>query len=121
MLNLDTHIVVYFLEKKLLPNELELLASDSLGISSIVLWELAKLHQLGRIQVALSDSRFQALFKQLLIWPLDAEVALTSTGLDFRSDPADEIIAATSIVHAAPLVTRDRLLLRSKLVPLASE
>jgi len=40
--------------------------------------------------------------------------------LDFDSDPADEIIAATSVVHRVPLVTRDRTIRRSKLVPIAS-
>ena len=34
-------------------------------------------------------------------------------------DPADELIAATSIVHGVPLLTRDRQIRRSKLVPLA--
>jgi predicted nucleic acid-binding protein len=37
-----------------------------------------------------------------------------------RGDPADELIAATSLVHGVPLVTRDRALLASKVVPLAS-
>ena len=36
-----------------------------------------------------------------------------------KNDPADEIIAATSVVHRVPLVTRDRRIRRSKLVPLA--
>jgi PIN domain nuclease of toxin-antitoxin system len=40
--------------------------------------------------------------------------------LDFRGDPADEIIAATSVVHHVSLVTRDRQIRRSKLVPLAT-
>jgi PIN domain nuclease of toxin-antitoxin system len=39
--------------------------------------------------------------------------------LDFRGDPADEIIAATSLVHNVPLVTRDRVIRSSKVVPLA--
>ena len=39
--------------------------------------------------------------------------------LDFRSDPADEIVAATSIVHDIPLLTRDARILGSKIVPLA--
>src|SRR2546430_9647360 len=39
--------------------------------------------------------------------------------VDFRSDPADEIIAATSIVEEMPLLTRDTRLLKSKMVPLA--
>ncbi len=38
--------------------------------------------------------------------------------LDFRADPADEIIAATGLVHDVPLLIRDRTG-RSKPVPLA--
>jgi PIN domain nuclease of toxin-antitoxin system len=37
------------------------------------------------------------------------------------SDPADEIIAAISLVHRVPLMTRDRKMRRSKLVPIASK
>jgi PIN domain nuclease of toxin-antitoxin system len=43
----------------------------------------------------------------------------TSTQLDIQSDPADEIIAATSVVEEIPLLTRDKKLLKSKMVPLA--
>lgn len=46
-------------------------------------------------------------------------VCQKSTELDFASDPADELIAATSIVHRIPLVTRDKKIRRSKLVTLA--
>ena len=53
------------------------------------------------------------------IWPLDVAVCRMSTELDFSSDPADELIAATSIVHRVPLVTRDKKIRRSKLVPIA--
>jgi PIN domain nuclease of toxin-antitoxin system len=45
---------------------------------------------------------------------------LQSTRLDVKGDPADELIAATSVVHQLPLVTRDRALRRSKQVPLAA-
>jgi hypothetical protein len=34
-------------------------------------------------------------------------------------DTADELIAATSVVHGVPLLTRDRAIRRSKIVPLA--
>ena len=34
--------------------------------------------------------------------------------------PADEIISATSLVHRVPLLTRDRKMRRSKLVPTAA-
>jgi PIN domain nuclease of toxin-antitoxin system len=39
--------------------------------------------------------------------------------LDFQSDPADELIAATSVVHKVPLLTRDRRILSSNVVPFA--
>jgi predicted nucleic acid-binding protein len=39
--------------------------------------------------------------------------------LDFRSDPADELISATSIVTGIPLLTRDHKILDSRLVPFA--
>ncbi len=35
--------------------------------------------------------------------------------MTFPSDRADEIIAATSLLHNLPLLTRDRLILRSKI------
>ena len=52
--------------------------------------------------------------------PIDLTVARASTRLDFTSDPADEIIAATSVVHNVPLLTRDDIIRSSKMVPLAS-
>jgi PIN domain nuclease of toxin-antitoxin system len=55
----------------------------------------------------------------LHVWPLDLAVSVQSTRLDFRGDPADEIIAATSVVHRVPLLTRDRHIRRSRIVPLA--
>ncbi len=53
------------------------------------------------------------------LWPIDFAVARMSTGLDFVGDPADELIAATSVVHDVPLLTRDRVIRRSAMVPLA--
>ena len=53
------------------------------------------------------------------VWPLTREIAHASTRLDIRGDPADELIAATSLVHKIPLVTRDRALRKSRIVPLA--
>ena len=53
-------------------------------------------------------------------WPLTLDVCRSIKSLDFDSDPADEIIAATSVVHRVPLMTRDRKLRRSRQVPIAS-
>jgi PIN domain nuclease of toxin-antitoxin system len=51
---------------------------------------------------------------------LTLDICRSIKSLDFDSDPADEIIAATSLVHRVPLMTRDRKMRRSKLVPIAS-
>ncbi len=119
MLNLDTHIVVFALNGELRPGERNLLAASRWSVSSIVLWELAKLVQLGRIDVDLDDREVVRTLNRLHVWPIDLAVARASTRLDFRGDPADEIIAATSVVHDVPLLTRDHLMLSSKTVPLA--
>lgn len=84
-----------------------------------MLWELAKLSELGRIDLDLDDVEVVRALRALHVWPLDLAVARMSTRLDFHGDPADEIIAATSVVHGVPLLTRDRVIRRSRIVPLA--
>lgn len=84
----------------------------------MVLWEIAKLYQLGRIPQGLDHPNVVTFIGTCRVWPLDAALALASTRLDFRSDPADEAIAATSVVHRIPLLTRDERLLASRSVPL---
>ena len=119
MLNLDTHILIFALLDQLHPKERALLAKETWGISSIVLWEIAKLFQLGRIEVDLEDPAVVRALSHVHVWPIDIQVCQKLRSLDFRGDPADELIAATSIVHRMPLVTRDSRILKSKLVPLA--
>jgi len=119
MLNLDTHVLLFALDGSLTPAERRLLASNPWGISAIVLWEVAKLAQLGRIAIDVESAEFSRIFARVHIWPLDLAVCRQSTELDFLSDPADDLIAATSIVFRVPLLTRDRRIRRSKLVPLA--
>jgi PIN domain nuclease of toxin-antitoxin system len=119
MLNLDTHVLLHALGGTLNTSERRLLASDSWSISAIVLWELAKLVQLGRVEIDLDSADFTRIFARVHIWPLDLATCRCSTELDFSSDPADEIIAATSIVRGLPLLTRDRRMRGSRLVPLA--
>jgi PIN domain nuclease of toxin-antitoxin system len=84
-----------------------------------VLWEIAGLKQPGRIEIDTTDAEFSRLFARVHLWPLDIAVCRKSTELDFSSDPADELIAATSIVHRVRLVTGDKKIRASKLVPIA--
>jgi PIN domain nuclease of toxin-antitoxin system len=119
MLNVDTHVLLYAVTGALRPREARLLSADPWSISAIVLWEIATLAQLGRIAVDLDDAEVVRVLARVHVWPATREIARASTRLDVRGDPADALIAATSVVQNIPLVTRDRGLLRSKLVPLA--
>ncbi len=120
MLNLDTHVLIHALRGNLRPRELQLLSESRWGIASICLWELAKLAQLGRVRIDLNDTDVKTALSAIHVWPLDLAIARMSTTLDIAGDPADEIIAATSIVYRVPLVTRDQRILASKIVPFAA-
>ncbi len=117
MLNLDTHILVASLAGDLTDRERTLVANEDLTISDIVLWELAKLVELGRLVMDLDSLAFRRSLRHLTIIPISIQIARRSTRLDFSSDPADEIIAATSVVERIPLLTRDRKILKSRIVP----
>jgi PIN domain nuclease of toxin-antitoxin system len=119
MLNLDTHVLLYAVTGALRARERELLSTDRWSISAIVLWEVAKLAQLRRINLDLDDVEVVRVLARVHVWPLTREIARASTRLDVKGDPADELIAATSVVHNLPLLTRDRTLLKSKTVPFA--
>jgi PIN domain nuclease of toxin-antitoxin system len=120
MLNLDTHILLFALTDDLTRRERALLSDETWSISAIVLWEIAKLSELGRIEIDLDHPALTRTLARIQTWPLTLDICRTIQTLDFDSDPADEIIAATSLVHRVPLITRDRKMRRSKLVPIAS-
>ena len=119
MLNLDTHILLGLFFGELSDRERGLIDGESLAISDIVFWEIAKLRQRGRIDIDFDDPKFIMAMRQVTVYPVTVEIARQSTELDFQSDPADELIAATSVVEGIPLLTRDRKILKSKIVPLA--
>jgi len=119
LLNLDTHIFLFALSNELTAVERRTLSADSWGISAIVLWEIEKLHSLRRIDIGLDTDAVRNAFRQITIWPITSEIARASVRLDIHSDPADELIAATSLVHQVALITRDKRIRKSKIVPLA--
>lgn len=119
MLNLDTHVLLFALAGELKPAEERLLRKNSWSISAIVLWEIAKLAQLDRIELDVDSAEVRRTLAAIHTWPITLDVCVAIRELDFRSDPADELIAATSVVHRVPLLTRDRRIRGSKRVPLA--
>jgi PIN domain nuclease of toxin-antitoxin system len=71
------------------------------------------------VNLDIHDSEVSRVINKLHIWPIDLQVCKALRSLDFKSDPADELIAATSLVHEIPLLTRDRKIRKTKIVPLA--
>src|ERR1043166_6419052 len=120
MLNLDTHVLLYALTDELTARERALLSNETWSISAIVLWEIAKLSELGRIEIDLDHSELARTLARVQTWPRTPHISPPLKSLDLDSYPADEIIAATSLVHRVPLMTRDRKMRRSKLVPIAA-
>ncbi len=120
-INLDTNIVLNFLDKNLSEKEKSILNEQTdYCISAMVLWELAMLSSKNRIDFDFESEEWKELSDVLTVLPITEAIASQSVKMDFRSDPADHIIAATSIVHKIPLMTRDKDILKSKIVPFAS-
>jgi len=74
------------------------------------------LHNRGRSPHGLDHAPLATAVRRLHVWPITTEVCLNLRQLDFHSDPADELIAATSLTHSVPLLTRDSRIRASKLV-----
>jgi PIN domain nuclease of toxin-antitoxin system len=119
MLNLDTHILINAVSGLLTDTERQVLAREEWGISDIVLWEIEMLYARGRIGFGLDHLPLIETLRRVRVWPVTLEVGLKLRTLDFHSDPADEIIAATSLAHNIPLMTRDAKIRTSKLVRFA--
>ncbi|MEZ4845944.1 MAG: type II toxin-antitoxin system VapC family toxin [Bdellovibrionota bacterium] len=118
IINLDTHIVLKFLNRDLTKTEFSLMESfDQYCISDMVLWELAMLRSRKGIDFRFDSPEWLEFSRDIQVLPITQEIALQTTKMDFKADPADHIIAATSIVHQIPLMTRDKTILKSKIVP----
>ena len=55
MLNVDTHVLLHAVAGVLRQREADLLRGHQWSISAVVLWEMAKLNQLGRVAVDFDD------------------------------------------------------------------
>jgi PIN domain nuclease of toxin-antitoxin system len=124
---LDTHILIRWLGdiRKLSRPQLRELESatrrgEPVALSAVSLLEIAVLASGERPALKVSLDEF---FRDLnsnptfRILPLTYEVALDVAALGVLRDPADRAIAATARVHRLRLVTSDRRIIESKLVP----
>ena len=94
---------------------------NALIISDISIWEISMLIKKKRVEVASTAVNFINLFLQsrnIIVKSISPEVAGLSVDFEneINHDPADRIIAATSIVYKAQLVTADKNLRDNKLL-----
>jgi PIN domain nuclease of toxin-antitoxin system len=123
----DTHVIIW---DALKPSQLSKKAknainnankTDGILFCDISLWEIAMLISKSKLSV---ETPFQELISLLIasnnyhFQSITPEIAEKSTSLpdDVSKDPADRIIAATSIIIKAPLITADKNLLKSKAI-----
>lgn len=74
------------------------------------------LHRDGPLSLDVLDTSVRSALAPLQVYPITPEVAAQSCRLDFQADPANQLIAATSIVRNVPLITRDAKIRTSKFV-----
>ena len=73
MLNLDTRVLIYVLTGDLMHRERELLSNDTWSISAIILWEIAKLSEEGRIELDLDHPELARTLTRIDTSPLSLD------------------------------------------------
>lgn len=127
MIVVDTHIIIWnALKPKMLSGKAEKAISaannsDGIIFCEISLWEIAMLMHKERLSIDIEYTEFIQLIlesNKYVFRGITPEIAWLSTSLfsDNNKDPADRIIAATSIIENANLVTADNELRQSKKV-----
>jgi len=121
---LDTHALIY---DALTPARLSARARKAIALafagrdlacSDISLWEIAMLIAHKRLDPAMDARQFLhdlIAARHVRLLPITAEVAVLSQSDVFsHGDPADRLIAATALLHRAPLITSDAKLRKLK-------
>ncbi|MCE2486111.1 MAG: type II toxin-antitoxin system VapC family toxin [Desulfurellaceae bacterium] len=125
---LDTHILIYWLgtDLRLSVEQKRVLEQASpenpLWVSDITLWEIATLYNLKRLSFHLplrdwlEAATAPPLVQRVGISPAIA-AAVAALPSSFHRDPADRIIIASAQLLGATLLTHDKQIIQSALVP----
>jgi PIN domain nuclease of toxin-antitoxin system len=126
MILLDTHVVIWLAFQ---PNKLSKRAKDviraarlkgGLAIAGITLLELAWLADKRRVETTLSIESFvRQCASKMTVLPITPEIAARAVSFpeSYPKDPQDRLIGATALVEGIQLVSRDRLIKKSGIVP----
>jgi PIN domain nuclease of toxin-antitoxin system len=127
MILLDTHIAIWLAAE---PTRLSKHAKEAiraarieggLAIASITLMELAWLAENGRIETKLSVESFvRQCASKMTVLPITPEIAARAVSLPdpYPKDPQDRLIGATALVEGIQLVTRDKQIKNSGMIPI---
>ena len=126
MILLDTHALLWL---ALEPEKLSKKARDAisharktslLAVAGITLWEMAWLVEKDRIATTMSVESFvrecAAKVRVIAITPEIAACAVSFPD-SYPKDRQDRLIGATALVEGVPLLTHNRLIKKSRLVP----
>ena len=124
MILLDTHVVAWLVAD---PSRLSVRAASAIrrarsnqgvAIATISIWELALMFAHGRLRApgnVEASVRWVVEGSGATLKPITPEIAVLSQSDAFsHGDPADRLIAATALLHRAPLVTSDSRLRKVK-------
>ena len=113
----DTHALLWFLSapQKLGRKAERVFAtlgeSSEIGVSTVSLWEIAVLHDEGRVRLSAGFSAWHEALARLpgvRIEPLFGEDVEEARSLRSLVDPFDRLIAGTALRLGVPLISRDR-------------
>lgn len=124
MILLDTHIWLWWLlgDGNLSSKERDLLDSKAptkeLCISWVTIWETEMLERKNRISL---QPNFQSWIREathhefITVLPVDIDIVFAQRSLpeNFHTDPADQLITATSLLSEYPLATHDSRIQKS--------
>lgn len=121
MIVLDTHVWVWWVQDETRLSDaqrdrLRTSEADGIGVSAISCWEVAKLVEKGRLDVAMPLAGWleaALTYPGIRRLPLTDGVIVESVSLPgtFHRDPADQLLVATARSLGVPLVTSDRKIL----------
>jgi PIN domain nuclease of toxin-antitoxin system len=127
MILLDTHVVVWlaFQPDKLSKRAKEAIRAarlqGGLAVAGITLFELTWLAEKGRVETTLSVESFvRRCASKMTVLPITPEIAARAVSFpeSYPKDPQDRLIGATALAEGIALVTHDRSIRKSGLVPI---
>lgn len=127
MILLDTHVVVWlaFEPERLSKRAREAIRTargqGGLAVAEITLFELAWLAQNGRLETTLGVESFvRQCASKMTVLPITPEIAARAVSFpkSYPKDPQDRFIGATALVEGIELVTHDKQIKKSGLVPI---